>query len=960
MKPYAFLAAAAFSALAAAAQINSPANSGDMLRAGTFFAAGDNEAALDQLRQLDPAALDADEALAAAWLEARTLYGAAAYGRARAAFAAFAERYPASPLRTLCRKYMADCLFAAGDYAAALKEYSAVDTDGLDAVRAAELHYRSGFCALEAGDTTRARAEFAMATAGGDYGSAARFHMAAIDYSRGDYASAKALLRQVDTSRAPGDMADYYLASIDLADGNYAQAAATARALMRRRTLDPAAEAQMHRVAGEGLFRSGERAEGLRELRAYLAAVDEPAPEACYFAGLGEYDDGNYAAAVDLLDKATASDDASVVQSAYLYIGQALHHRGDDAAAILAFDKAVKTDGADPSVREAAYYNYAVARSAGAEVPFASAADIFEDFLRLYPAGVYSDRVRGYLADGYMADRNYARALESLDGIASPGPRTRAAKLRLLYLLANDEIAAGELASARRHLDTARSYADADAATAAEATLLRGRLAAAEGRNSDAATEYRRYLAGKGSRPNATVTRYGLGYALMAEGDYAGARSAFLQIENDRTLTPAQRADVLNRLGDIAYTDHDFEGAVALFSRAYDASPASGDYASFNGARMLGFARNYEGKLRAIDVFMNEFPQSVLIPDALLERTQALISLGRNAEAVDTYRRLTETYAGTPQGRRGYLEMAMTLLDMGRRDEAMAAYRDVISNYPTSEEALQASGLLKNLYAADGHGDRYLEFMAGVENAPEVSADDTERLTFESALAANKRTGDTAALRSYLDRFPDAPHAPEALLVVAQAEYDADRIPEALELFRTLETKAPNSTVATDARLGIMRSARDMGDYALAGSTAEAIINSSAAPAALSEAVYTRGIALEADGDTAGAIELWQSQAADTKNIFGAKSAYRAAEALFESGQTDKALAAVQAFTGSGSPHSYWVARGFILQSDIYRKLGKEFEAREYLEALRDNYPGTETDIFSLIDSRLNPQPEKE
>ena len=284
MKPYAFLAAAAFSALAAAAQINSPANSGDMLRAGTFFAAGDNEAALDQLRRLNPAALDADEALAAAWLEARTLYGAAAYGRARAAFAAFAERYPASPLRTLCRKYMADCLFAAGDYAAALKEYSAVDTDGLDAARAAELHYRSGFCALEAGDTTRARAEFARATAGGDYGSAARFHMAAIDYSRGDYASAKALLRQVDTSRAPGDMADYYLASIDLADGNYVQAAATARALMRRRTLDHAAEAQMHRVAGEGLFRSGERAEGLRELRAYLAAVDEPAPEACYFA----------------------------------------------------------------------------------------------------------------------------------------------------------------------------------------------------------------------------------------------------------------------------------------------------------------------------------------------------------------------------------------------------------------------------------------------------------------------------------------------------------------------------------------------------------------------------------------------------------------------------------------------------------------------------------------------------
>ena len=81
-----------------------------------------------------------------------------------------------------------------------------------------------------------------------------------------------------------------------------------------------------------------------------------------------------------------------------------------------------------------------------------------------------------------------------------------------------------------------------------------------------------------------------------------------------------------------------------------------------------------------------------------------------------------------------------------------------------------------------------------------------------------------------------------------------------------------------------------------------------------------------------------------------------------ETGRTDdafsgrireQALAAVQAFTGSGSPHAYWVARGFILQSDIYRKMGKDFEAREYLEALRDNYPGTETDIFMMIEERL-------
>lgn len=55
----------------------------------------------------------------------------------------------------------------------------------------------------------------------------------------------------------------------------------------------------------------------------------------------------------------------------------------------------------------------------------------------------------------------------------------------------------------------------------------------------------------------------------------------------------------------------------------------------------------------------------------------------------------------------------------------------------------------------------------------------------------------------------------------------------------------------------------------------------------------------------------------------------------------------------SGTPHAYWLARGFIIISDLYAAQGKKFEAREYLDALRQNYPGTESDIFMMIEERL-------
>ncbi len=107
----------------------------------------------------------------------------------------------------------------------------------------------------------------------------------------------------------------------------------------------------MNRVAGEALYLSGDRATGMDYIRRYLAAVETPVPTAAYIAGVDSYENGRYDEAVDLLGQVTGSADAAMAQTAYLYVGQALHHRGDIDAALLAFDKATKIDGGDASVR---------------------------------------------------------------------------------------------------------------------------------------------------------------------------------------------------------------------------------------------------------------------------------------------------------------------------------------------------------------------------------------------------------------------------------------------------------------------------------------------------------------------------------------------------------------------------------------------------------------------------------
>ncbi|MDE6136062.1 MAG: tetratricopeptide repeat protein, partial [Muribaculaceae bacterium] len=155
-------------------------------------------------------------------------------------------------------------------------------------------------------------------------------------------------------------------------------------------------------------------------------------------------------------------------------------------------------------------------------------------------------------------------------------------------------------------------------------------------------------------------------------------------------------------------------------------------------------------------------------------------------------------------------------------------------------------------------------------------------------------------------------------------------------------------------RMGIMRVGLDIADYTLVEQAADALLASSTLGSeSRTEATYAKGLALDGTGRKADARELWAGIADDTDDLYGAKASYALAQSLFDDGQTDDARRRAEALTGSGTPHAYWLARGFILLSDVYARQGKKFEAREYLNALRRNYPGSETDIFDMIDTRL-------
>lgn len=979
--------------ITAGAQINSSDASGYLTRGYAMYADDNPSGAVDQLTEYfrivgskpSEASMEAGLCLTRATLRLGRMDDALRLARN------WLETYPYSPRRAEMKALIAECIFISGNYAEALDALLEIDPDMLTGEDLAYYWYRRGYSLMKLGEYEPSTAAFASIP---DYApravrNAGLLYRGYIAFTLKNYAEAGRLFEAVDPSIDPGQVRDFYLSQIAFIRGDYDTALSLAR---KAATMDLPEDisAENLRVIGESLYFTGHPTEAVNELRRYIAQTDSPARSALYILGLSQYEDTEYSDAIRSLRRVTSADDA-MAQSAYLYIGQAQLKLGDNNAAILAFDKALRMNH-DPAVQEAAFYNYAVARIDGASIPFGSSVGTFEEFLRRYPSSRHAADVAEYIVNGYISDDNYEKALSSISKIKNPSTDILRAKQRVLYMLGARDLAAGRIENAESRLTQALELASFDNAVAQETRLLLADCHYRSGHYAKAAEGYRNYLRAEPNAVNAALARYDLGYALFAQKDFKGAISQFEFLTNGNAdISPSMKADAFNRIGDAHYYESDFRGAVANYSKADNANPEAADYALFQTAIMQGFLRDYSSKEATLNRMIERFPTSALIPSAMLEKAENCLVLSRPDEAMTIYSTLVERYPSTEQGRNAYLQLAMTLENRGDTSGATEAYRNIVKRYPSSDEAKLAAASLRRIYADAGNIQDLADFLSSIPGAPVLDPSDVDNIAFDTAEQAFTDTGDTSRLKAYLDRFPSGANTPRALGILAEQAYAAadytsaleyaDRLirkyPDnaaaesafaikgevelsrgrgevALEAYKVLATRASSPQNLTIARMGIMRVSRDLGHWNDVLNQAQAIGSTSVlGDAEKTEATFSRGLAYRHLGQTDKAIKELKTIASKTDELYGARAAVALGEIYFEAGQMKNAKTTVQKLTNSRTPHQYWLARGFILLSDINRAQGNDFEADEYLNALKENYPGNEADIFTMIEERL-------
>ena len=510
---------------------------------------------------------------------------------------------------------------------------------------------------------------------------------------------------------------------------------------------------------------------------------------------------------------------------------------------------------------------------------------------------------------------------------------------------------------------------------------------------TNAAENLKAYLQeASGKNANTRLAYYDLGYAELGLKHYGLAANAFRNvIDSPGSMSKHIVADAYTRLGDAHYYQKHWEQARKAYAHAFDMAPRTGDYPLFQQAVIASYTSDQAERLRLLQLLRKDFPSSSLMPEALLETAEAYQLSGDDENAERTLNDLTSKYPATQQGRQALLYLANIRADAGQKDEAATTYARLIREYPTSAEARQAAEVLKRYAAEAGEMERYEQFIAGIDNAPRLEAAESDRLSFEAAEEQYLNGRGIAPMRRYLKNYPkghnrhralaylmdeaserqatdeaykyasaivkeypDAEAAEDALAIVAAYDYAQGRQGNARDAWVKLSQRASTPENANAARMGLMRIARDQGDANALREAAQSVLSSSTLGAQdKTEAAFSMGLAEHLADNDKDARQIWSKLAKDASDIYGAKAAVYLAQNYLDHQMNDEALTTAEAFTASGTPHQYWLARGFIILSDAMRAKGKVFEADEYLRAVRSNYTGDEADIFDAIDSRL-------
>lgn len=905
----------------------------------------------------------------------------------------YLEKYPDTPYANRIYALLAAGYFYEEKYDEALALFNSAQLDLLGNEERDDMTYLLATCYLKTGNVKEAAIWFETLKASSKkYDNDCAYYISYIRYTQKRYDEAlKGFLPLQDNPKYKA-LVPYYIAEIYAIRKNYDKAEIVAQNYLSAYPQNEHA-AEMYRILGDASYHFRKYHEAINAFESYLERDASPRRDALYMLGLSYFQTGVYSKAAETLGEVTGANDA-LTQNAYLHMGLSYLQLAEKNKARMAFEQAAASN-ADMKIKEQAAYNYALCIHETSYSAFGESVTVFEKFLNEFPNSQYTEMVSNYLVEVYLNTRSYEAALKSIERIAHPGTRIMEAKQKILFQLGTQAFANASFEQAIGYFNQSVAIGQYNRQTKADALYWRGESYYRLNRMTEAARNFREYLQLTEQTNNEmyALANYNLGYTAFHQKDYAQARNWFLKyIQLEKGENRTALADAYNRIGDCFLNERNFDEAKHYYAQAESMNASSGDYSFYQLALVSGLQKDYSGKITLLNRLAGKYPTSPYVINALYEKGRSYVLMNNNNQAIASFKELLSRYPESPISRKAAAEIGLLYYQDGNYDQAIDAYKLVINKYPGSDEARLAMLDLKSLYVDMNRIDEFAALAASMPGNIRFDASEQDSLTYIAAekiyghgrieeaknsfnkylqtfpegsfslnahyylclIGKEQKNYDMILLHSgKLLEYPDNPFSEEALIMRAEVQFNLQQFADALASYKMLKEKATTADRRLLAETGMLRCAHLIKDDAETIHAATALLaEAKLTPELANEALYYRAKSYMNQKADKKALADLQTLAKDTRNLYGAEAKYLVAQQYYTAGEYAAAEKELLDYIERSTPHAYWLARSFVLLSDVYMAMDKKLDARQYLLSLQQNYHAND-DIEGMIESRL-------
>jgi TolA-binding protein len=908
----------------------------------------------------------------------------------------FAAAYPESSFLPAVNFEMANILFEKHKYTQALEAFSKVSPSSLTKEERSEYFYKTGFSHLKKNQPEKALAAFKKSISyGGKYGDAASFYYAHVKYQQGQYDEALKAFGKIENNRRFAKLIPPYYMHIFYQKGDYDRVIKEGEKFYS--SADRKSKPGLARIIANAYYEKGEYKNALKYFSEYeKTARHNISADEQYRIAYCKFKNGQYKAAVTNFQKAITGE-TQMAQNAWYYLGFCYRNSGENRFAQKAFLSAYKLKN-NPEITADALFAYAKITIEKKGDPYNDAVATMQKYIASNPGQKYVNKAYNLLVQLYLSTNNYDAALKSIEKSGNPNRILRYTYQQLSYAKGIELFNRNDFTGAIKYLTASLNY-PVDDELAAKALFWQADAFFRLKKYDKAALYYRKFLKSKKAYATGLTQKayYSLSYTYFKRKEFDKAVSSFKRVLALKGLPANLKYDARLRLADSYFMLKQFDKALKFYQTVAAQNGTGADYALYQTAFCHAAKENYKKKISTLQTLVSRYKNSPYYDDALYNIATTYSALNDQRNAIVYFNKIVKEKPNSPFAKKALIKMGLVYYKNNQYDRAISTLKTAVKRYPASQEATIALNTLESIYKDKGEPGKYFSYVKTLDFV-QISKSEEDSVTFgmaEEQFLEHNCSKAVTSLTRYLQNFPDGgfvlkahyylaecykkngdnqkalthynkvldypgnDYTTKALLAAARIEYDLKNYSKSNMLYKKLLERAENKSTILEAEDGVMRTAFLLENYKEAARYAEMLLKTPMVSD--DQIVYAHYILAKTalkQGNKTEAMRQFHITDNLTSGELGAEAKYYLAEMSFDEGKDKEAENSVYQLSEQYPDFEYWVAKGFILLSDIYVARKNYFQARETLKSIIQNYSGD--DLKEVARTKLALIPKEE